>query len=467
MNIQITGDPFIDTGRLAAQTIFKHLKLMGARDDWLKIIDWAADKYQNKWNSSIDSISLNGPVTHNTKRKTARKEAFEFFSKVFSGTNPYKGESLEGFCRGCGQRQRLFGAGRDMFPLSGSGAFLNFHHGYEGGLFLCAQCMASLFLVPFAVIQCGKNIALLQTQTKALQEFWKRNTVEQNVKDLTVGKSESILKSSCSNVQNAFFDLVNDLITEWYSSQKSFEPQDLRLFYFTNFGANPESEIFDLPAATFSFLWMVQNPNYPQIKSGWHYFVRRHFRIRDANFDETTQSWQKSKGKNKGEMQNEDYKNNPNTLYQMLLSERNILPRMYRSKDSKTLVPIEIAKAYCLEVRSMKKERIEVVLDLADRVCELVRKENAPKLIYSIESARYVYQFRAGLLKLLKKNIKVGEPQPLFTTEDYIHKLLPDGEPWTDVRDLMLIRIYEKLHDFLQGEREEISEDTIAVPVEE
>jgi CRISPR-associated protein Cst1 len=151
----------------------------------------------------------------------------------------------------------------------------------------------------------------------------------------------------------------------------------------------------------------------------------------------------------------------------MLLGGRNLLSRMYRGNQRITLVPIEIPIAYCLEVRRMKKERIDAVLALADRICDMVKKENAPKLLYPIESARYIYHFRASLLKLLKKNISMGEAQPLFTTDDFIHKLLPDGEPWTDVRDLMLIRIYEKLHEFLQHHREEVSDETIEIPVEE
>lgn len=465
MNFQTTGDPFIDAGRLAAQAVFRYQKLRSpTTENWLKAIDFAVTQYQKHWQSKIDAVSLNGWVSHNANKKKARSVALKGFQDLFTRAEAGEGDA-SGWCRGCGQSKALFTAGRELLPLSGSGAFLNFHHAHETGVQLCAECQAALFMVPLAIMQCGKNLALLQTQTEALQDFWLKTTVEQNLKNLARGNSEGILRYTYGNIRNAFFALVNDLITENYAAERQLEPQDLRLFYFTNFGAKPESEIYDLPASAFTFLWIVQDPTHPAIKSAWHRFVRRHYRIKDAEYDESTNIWTKTKGKSQGELPDEDFKNNRNAIHDALLFGRNLLPRFYRRRERKSLVPLEIVKAYILEVRFMKKERIDAVLRLADRVSDLVQKENAPKLIYPVESARFVYQFRAALLRLLKKSIAAGEETPLFTTEDYLTKLLPDGEPWTDVRDLLLIRIYEKLHTFLQGEAETIDEETVAIPV--
>lgn len=463
MNFKTTGDPFIDAGRLAAQAIFQHEKLQApTKENWLKAIDFAVTRYQNKWQSKIDAVSLNGVVSHNANKKKAREKALAHFKDLFEQAEA-SGASV-GWCRGCGQHKILFIAGRDILPLSGSGAFLNFHHAHENGVQLCAECQAALFMVPLAVLQCGKNLALLQTQTEALQEFWQKNTVAQNLANLARGNSEGILRSPFGNVRNAFFALVDQLITEWYAAHRHFEPQDLRLFYFTNFGAKPECEIYDLPASVFTFLWIVQNPNHPALKSAWQRFIRRHYRIKEAQYDESANTWMKTKGKTKGEIQDEDYKNNPNQIYDMLLSGRNLLPRFYRRREQRSLVPLEIVKAYILEVRFMKKERIDAVLRLADRVCDLVQKENAPKLIRPLEGARVVYQFRAALLRLQRRSLFAGEETPLISAEEYLTRLLPDGEPWTDVRDLMLIRIYEKLHSFLQAQQEGIDEEVVAIP---
>lgn len=464
MNFQTTGDPFIDAGRLAAQAVFRHQKLHSpTKENWLKAIDYVVTQYQKHWQSKIDAVSLNGWVSHNANKKKARSIALKGFKDLFTRAEAGEGE-VSGWCRGCGQNKALFTAGREILPLSGSGAFLNFHHAHENGVQLCVECLGALFMVPLAIMQCGKNLALLQTQTEVLQEFWLRNTVTQNLNNFARGNSESILRYSYGNIRNAFFSLVDSLIAEWYAAHRNFEPQDLRLFYFTNFGAKPECEIYDLPGSAFTFLWIVQNPNLPAIQSAWRRFVRRHYRIKEAQYDESSNAWMKTSGKNKGELQDENYKNNPNKIHDMLLSGQNVLRLFYRRKEHKSLVPIEIVKAYILEVRFMKKERIDAVLRLADRISDLVQKENAPKLIHRLESSRFVYQFRAALLRLLKKSIAAGEETPLFTTEEYLTKLLPDGEPWTDVRDLMLIRIYEKLHDFLQEKSEEIDEEAIAIP---
>jgi hypothetical protein len=51
---------------------------------------------------------------------------------------------------------------------------------------------------------------------------------------------------------------------------------------------------------------------------------------------------------------------------------------------------------------------------------------------------------------------KLGKDRPLTTFDDYTAILLPgDYRGWTEVRDLMVIRLYEQLHDVLAKEVEE------------
>lgn len=462
MNHVTTGDPFIDAGRLAAAEVFEHLGLAEQNSEsWMRAIEFATGVYVDKWDSNIYALFLNAKITQQRLTAAAkREETLSWYRDTFSG----KRGGRQGVCRGCGQERLLFSADRRELPLSGAQKNVNFHHGLEDGIYLCADCLASLFFLPLAVVQCGPRLALLQTQGPALQEFWARFTARQNLSDLATGISNGIRKTDYTRPENALFYIAGEIIREWYAANHGFEAHDLRLFHFTNFAAAPDCEIIDLPGKVFTFMWVAHGAEY---KAAWTAFVRRHYHIRNATFDEEHGHWLMLRGRNKGEMADEDYRNNPNTVFQYLLSDRSLLPLMRSRRNRQAVLPLGLVATYAKEVRGMKEDRIRTILQLADRISEMVRQDNAPKLLYPLEGARYVYQLRAALLRLMKKNVAQGAEKPLFTTDDYLYRILPDGEPWSDVRDLLLIRIYENLHEWLQGRAEALDEEAVEVAVDD
>ena len=54
---------------------------------------------------------------------------------------------------------------------------------------------------------------------------------------------------------------------------------------------------------------------------------------------------------------------------------------------------------------------------------------------------------RSFLIKQIEKNYKEGKDEPLVTLRDYVGYLFPQGTNWTEIRDLMLICFYQKLHE--------------------
>ena len=64
-----------------------------------------------------------------------------------------------------------------------------------------------------------------------------------------------------------------------------------------------------------------------------------------------------------------------------------------------------------------------------------------------IEGASKAYQLRAVIISLVKKHYSNGEEKPLITIEEYINYLFPDGSYWGEVRDILIIYLYELLHE--------------------
>jgi len=67
--------------------------------------------------------------------------------------------------------------------------------------------------------------------------------------------------------------------------------------------------------------------------------------------------------------------------------------------------------------------------------------------------------YRNILRIVIKKRIENGADEPLFSFDDYVKNLFPEGNlTWRETQDLILFRIYEVLHDWIiqQGVSEEL-----------
>ena len=63
----------------------------------------------------------------------------------------------------------------------------------------------------------------------------------------------------------------------------------------------------------------------------------------------------------------DDYKNNPNTVYNNLMEGKSILRLFYNIKFKKTYCSWKLVESYMKEVWNMDKKRIEVIKDVGDR----------------------------------------------------------------------------------------------------
>ena len=114
----------------------------------------------------------------------------------------------------------------------------------------------------------------------------------------------------------------------------------------------------------------------------------------------------------------------------------------------------------------MTKEQVGIITKIADIIFELSRKENNyRKYLILLEKAGKAHQLRTALLKIIKANFQSGAKEPLIRMNDYVNYLFPDGQYWGEVRDVLLIYLYEKYHD--EGvNRDEIPESDVEETVE-
>ncbi len=434
VSFEPTGDPFVDAGGLALD----YLRQVYQDKNLPTLIRLAADIYVNHWGANLFAIFHGSKITHKAYVGEAKVNGtVDMYETILNKDSP----ALTDNCRICGHEDALYPVGRDQYCLAGSKAFANFHHQHEDGIYVCPSCSVKLLFLPLTIVQMGGMLALLHPTSSESKTYWLNKTVRENLDRVGRQTAEGILKHKFSNPRNALFEIAYDIIDENDKHKK----EHLLFYHFTNFAASPNCEIYQLPSPIFKFLSIMR---IGELKEQWNAFVRRHYHISKSSWNEKTASWT---DKEDNPISPDNYRNNQNDIFEQLLAGKSILPFMRRYArrcfaDKKVFNSL-ISSHYAREVLHMQDKQIQLIRQIADTILELGQKtDSLKKYLVAIEGAGKAYQLRGVLLKIVKDNFTSGQAEPVITLDDYVTYLFPDGQYWGEIRDLLLIHLYEKMH---------------------
>jgi CRISPR-associated protein Cst1 len=437
-----TGDPFADAGGFAIEYLLEK----SPEKDILELIEYITKIYVEKWDGKINAFFLNSKITQpafDNKRKI--EETLKYFESLINESEPYE----IGYCRITGQKTKLFFGGRDNSIMTGSGTFINFHHFFQKGISLSKEALIRMYFIPFVCQQLEGKICLIQSSNEKLSKLFVKRTIDQNLKDIATGTSTRIAKSNFNKPANAIFDFV-DYSLNYLNELKKEEDimPSLTLYHFTNFGASPEIKIYQLPSQVFLFYRTCMQPKF---KTDWQNFVRSHYfdnkKYRSAKYNPQAGTFELIKSKETETIDFEEYKQWSNRIYNKLISNKSIIPEILRW-SRKHPFKFEIVSIYQQNIMGMKKETINKIKELA---VFLVREENADKIkkrIRALDSIKNAAGLRRFILRdVIAENYNSGNKEAILTLEDYINYLFPDGSHWSEIRDLLLIAIYQEMHE--------------------
>ncbi|HRP33185.1 MAG TPA: type I-B CRISPR-associated protein Cas8b1/Cst1 [Agriterribacter sp.] len=443
--INPTGDPFADTGGFVIKYLWAlpHLK----DKDILNLIEYVANIYVNKWGGKLHAFFLNSTITQPAfKGQRKIDETLKYYKGLIEEAIPFQ----EGYCRISGRKTKLFPAGRDNHILSGSGTFVNFHHNFEPGLFLSKEMIIRMFFVPLGLIQLSDKVAMLTSNYEKVTEFFVERNCIQNLQAIGSGISEGVLKSEFNNPANALFNFADSYLNTHLKNlldgdeEVLFNAADvtLNLYHFTNFGASPEVNIYVLESKVFKFYAFC---NRIKIKEQWSKFLRSNYKnskFKGALYNEEKEEWN---NKNE-EIEFEVYKIWRNIVLENLLNGNSILGSILRWNVNHPF-PFIIVEKYQTIIKNMEKRTIDKIKQIADFIVIDRDIDFITKGIKRLNGEKSPQGLRQFLLKLNSENYKNEAPDPLITVQDYVEYLFPDGGNWREIRDILLIAIYEKLHE--------------------
>jgi len=442
-----TGDPFADAGGFAIE----YLSEKFPEKDILELIDYITKIYVEKWEGKLNAFFLNSKITQPAFQGTRKiEETIKYFGALVKETEP----SEVGYCRITGRETKLFFGGRDNSIMTGSGTLINFHHFFQKGISLSKEVLIRIHFVPFACQQLQGKIGLMQSSNETLSKLFVKLTIEKNLHEIGIGLSESVAKSDYNKPANAIFDFVDTALLQLVEFREGNALPSLTLYHFTNFGATPEIQLYQLPAKVFIFYRTCLQPRF---NDDWQKFVRSHYvdsKHKGAKYNLKTEKFEMVKSKGTEGIDQNEYKQWFNWILNKLLNDENIRPEFLRW-SRKHPFNFEIVSIYQQNIIGMKKETINKIKELATF---LVREEDANKIkkrIKALDRAKNASALRRFILKdIVAANYVAGNDNPIVSVDDYVNYLFPDGSYWAEIRDILLIAIYQELH-----ERDLISEE--------
>lgn len=457
---KFTGNPFVDAGVWAiCQWVEKRKPEDLDKEDLKNMIENIVPLYfENGWIDNMQSLFPNNPVINpavskefknksaSEKKEYKKKKYKDYLVGLLNETVPLNNP---GNCISCGCRNVGPVRTKTEVPLIGSGTLINFFPSGQSGGDYCPACTFAIQFSPLFLYQCklrGKIFLLIHSNLDNIMYSWSKKAINEIRRQILMNDYTGCFNENFTNPRNALFHIIQDIIidydTNWFNENPS-----INLYHFTNYNQGPELDMYHVPTSVFRFLAYVKlHEKY----ADWEKIVKKGYWV----------NWNKLKD-------GEDYKNKTNSVYNNLLENKSIIRYFFNRKNREVIGDWDLFTFYLEKVRKMDQKRLETLKRVGSELSEYIKSTENTKRLVDLERAGNYGSFRNVLRKIIKDRIKSNADKPLFSLEEYIEDLFPDGNlGWRETQDLLLFKIYENLHGWLKNKElpendveEEISND--------
>jgi CRISPR-associated protein Cst1 len=421
------------------------------------VIDTVTGIYVDTWdregmtilfhNSSLtQSPSKEDKLKYFHKTSLSEKETKELIkikTIIFYTEKIYKSGN-EGFCRVCNSHGLLYPSIRTNSFLSNSRTFVNFHHGLEDGIMLCPICIIKVYLVPLAVYKLSKFF-LIQPNSYNIKSYIRDSIIEKNWENhKSLNPKAGLLRyhlEKC-NKFNAMYYIVHELTMYKEKIKEYGIDEHITIWYFTNYNEKPDIEIINLTKNVFSFLGRVF------CESGmnsWIKYINYFYFIDQDKYPYYIEKDAFINNKDKVK----EHRSIHNIVISALMNGKSILEYIKRynatqikNQRNNDILLWDIITLYIMEVMNMQPSTLKALENVGDRISEIINlnRDSAKKILTSIRNTNT----RSDLIGAIEK---IQAKHGTFSNYLFLKEILfPLGQYWLEVRNLLLIYIYEKIN---------------------
>ena len=329
---------------------------------------------------------------------------------------------------------------------------INFHTYGDAGLPVSGEALLAIQAFPLGCAKCdGRLLAVYSDNPRIMLDFAKQ-FLDANLKAIGLAREASSKTMDESQLKHGTL-LIKTLLQAddvQQDEQEDGQSFSLTAYHLTNFGQNPELDIFHLPLQIVEFLCEMERAgNHRDI---WSKIVQR--------------AWDTASKKNRlyedilglydGEFLRIDKASSFMQTYflrqalRYARTEQGYPRAEYELKNDIDLVSWNITASFLRRVYNMEKERVEEFRKMGDKLADYVSSQNDRRFFREFFRQKNPHYIRAMLIRANLEHVKRGNP-PLITLEPYI-EVFEEGyglekPDWWLARDLVFIRMVERLRE--------------------
>ena len=482
--LRYTGHPLVDVG-VATITAFaeKRDPSKVTESDLERFAEFMERVYFGKRWAGMMSISfMNSPYTQpkiGQEKKEGHRQAFIYGFRA----GPPAGDRR---CTFCGQltATRAF---RQHVPLLTGEEVVNFFPWGQAGLPVCGICALAVQAFLLGSVKCGGRALFVHSDDNVLTLEFARRFLTENRRFLTLGAvtEEEEKAQNLRHPRTYFVARLREIEQERQEAEEAERPHSVTVYHLTNYGTNPDVDIYHLPCQVLTFVRRVSRAPHGYL---WQQIERRAWELAV----EKTKSKRTTLAAGDLLQHREEPGRVRNYLYEDLFDlPRNaarfvrtyFLRRAYSSRFEEDprrhyslqreleLVSWTLAEIFLKEVMNMDKYRIETIKQVADRLAECIQGDNNRKLFRALWMSSRYGDLRLALVRESIRRTQSGK-EPLLTFDEFV-TIFEFGEDsqrpdWNLARDLVLIRVIEQLYQngWFDKHRDLIAEEEVAEPGE-
>lgn len=356
-------------------------------------------------------------------------------------------------CALCARPAAVRGFRQHVPMLTGEGV-LNFFPNARPGLPLCPGCMVSIAALPLGALKCSGRALIVHADDPQLTFYYAGRHVQHNRQLLQLQSlADDARYPDAKQPRTRLIEPLREWAEKEAKQARGAEggrarPTSLTAYHLTNSGQGPDLDVYHLPAPHLSFLIDAEADSY---RRTWHAIIAAAWR-------------QEEKPAETGPMARRNY------LYEEFLRlpdgwERFVrtyfLRRGYRAAPKEDprggyapgreldLINWSLTELFLREIVAMQEERVRAIREFGDRLADYIAERDAG-FWGDLHLTRWYGRFRVRLINASQAEQRAGRA-PLIGFDDFV-TIFEYGEDlarpdWRLARDLVLIRVIERLHE--------------------
>lgn len=425
-NIERIGDTIVDAGLLAINILSGKNMSDCSREELKKLSDELVDLYLTPaWRKDMfclfpNSLYINPSVSN--KEQKAKKFLNELTNGVFETNNN------DNCCFICGLPAYKLKDGKPFtktnIQLVGSTHFTNFcSHFSESGVPVCARCVLAIQFAPLVAHKLEGTVCFVSCNNSDVTKALGMECIDTilNNKLLNATKNEKafgIFDEGYKKWYNALLNLACKLMVGYSGILNGNE--EIQITRISNHNQNAFGcQIYKLSNDVIRFMMVVMSN--PEYRTAWNGILLRY----------------------------PSAKNRKKPIIQKLIDNESILWVFKDKKTKTTLVPWKIIETYLEIIKKMNKETIELTKMLADKIVVSIKKSGKTKREYELRTADSLSDFKKCLIHISND----FDREEIIISSDLLYNEIFNRN-WKDIRDTVILVLYEKLHDELSKNKE-------------